>query len=80
MSETSKTDREFLRAALSLASKGEIDHLLYISDVPIPPEDLRGRKCRKKLIYAVTLEAIAHELIGRKYRALVIPAYDYSRV
>jgi DNA integrity scanning protein DisA with diadenylate cyclase activity len=80
MSETTKIDREFLRAALSLASKGEIDHLLYICDVPIAPEDLRGKKCRQKLIYAVTLEAIAHELIGRKYRALVIPAYDYSRV
>ena len=80
MSETSKIDREFLRAALSLASKGEIDHLLYICDVPIPPEDLRGRRCRQKLIYAVTLEAIAHELIAKKYRALVIPAYDYSRV
>jgi len=80
VSETSKIDREFLRAALSLASKGEIDHLLYICDVPIPPEDLRGRRCRQKLIYAVTLEAIAHELIAKKYRALVIPAYDYSRV
>src|SRR5207244_207394 len=38
------------------------------------------RKCRKKLIYAVTLEAIALELKAKKDRALVIPAYDYSRV
>ncbi|MHB8876646.1 MAG: DNA integrity scanning protein DisA nucleotide-binding domain protein [Myxococcaceae bacterium] len=80
MSETSKLDREFLRAALSLAGKAEVDHLLYISDVPIPPEDLRGRQCRKKLVYAVTLEAIAQELISKKHKALVIPAYDYSRV
>ena len=80
MSETHKFDREFLRAALTLAAKAEVDHLLYISDVPIAPEDLRGRQCRRKLIYAVTLEALALELHARKERALVIPAYDYSRV
>jgi diadenylate cyclase len=80
MSEASKFDREFLRAALSLAGKSEVDHLLYISDEPISPEDLRGRKCRRKLIYAVTMEKIAHELENKGFRALVIPAYDYSRV
>src|SRR5687768_3904023 len=80
MSESSKFDREFLRAALALAGKGEVDHLLFISDVAIPPEDLRGRKCRRKLIYAVTAEKIAEEMTAKKNRALVIPAYDYSRV
>ena len=64
MSDSSKFDREFVHAALSLAGKGEVDHLLFISDVAIPPEDLRGRKCRRKLIYAVTAEKIAQELIG----------------
>ncbi|MBI3183595.1 MAG: DNA integrity scanning protein DisA nucleotide-binding domain protein [Myxococcales bacterium] len=80
MSEISKFDREFLRAALSLAGKGEVDHLLYISDTPIPPEDLRGRKARRKLVYAVTTEKLAQELLSTKNRALVIPGYDYSRV
>ena len=80
MSDTSKFDREFLRAALSLASKAEVDHLLYISDTAISPEDLRGRQCRRKLIYAVTSEKLAQELTAEKNRALVIPAYDYSRV
>jgi diadenylate cyclase len=80
MTETSKIDREFLRAGLMLAAKSEVDHLLFISDTPIDPNDLRGRKCRKKLIYAVTNEAIASELKAKKDRALVIPAYDYSRV
>ncbi len=36
MSEGSKFDREFLRAALALGKKSEVDHFLYISDVPIP--------------------------------------------
>src|SRR5262245_5795685 len=81
MSDGSKFDREFLRAALALAGKGEVDHFLYISDTPIAPEDLRGRRCRRKLIYAVTNEKIAEELFAKKKdRALVIPAYDYSRV
>jgi len=80
MSETSKFDREFLRASLALAAKPDVDHLLFISDTPIPPQDLRGRKARRKLIYAVTSEMLAAELTAKKHRALVIPAYDYSRV
>jgi diadenylate cyclase len=79
MSESSKFDREFLRSALSLAARNEVDHFLYICDVPIATEDLRGRPARKKLIYAVTLDKLAQEYTSRKLRALVIPAYDYSR-
>jgi DNA integrity scanning protein DisA with diadenylate cyclase activity len=74
-----KFDREFLKAALALANRAEVDHLLYIADVPIQPADLRGRKCRKKLTYAVTSESIAEEFHKKKEKALVIPAYDYSR-
>lgn len=76
----SRFDREFLRSALNLAGRGEVDYFLYISDTPIAPEDLRGRKARRKLIYAVTSEAHAQELRRKKFQALVIPAYDYSRV
>lgn len=79
MSDTSRVDREFLKAALALASQSEVDHLMYIADTPIAPGDLRGRKCRRKLVYAVTNEAVAAELIARKEKAVVIPAYDYSR-
>jgi DNA integrity scanning protein DisA with diadenylate cyclase activity len=79
MSDASKFDREFLRAALSLAGKGDVDHFLYISDVPIAPEDLRRQLARRKLVYAVTSPPLAHELLARKEKALVIPAYDYSR-
>ena len=79
MSETGRLDREFLRSALTLASQSDVDHLLVIGDTIIPPNDLRGRKCRKKLIYAVTNEALGQELLAKKERAIVIPAYDYSR-
>ncbi len=80
MSDNSRFDREFLKAALQLATNADVDHLLYIGDIPIPPADLRGRRCRKKLIYAVTLDALATDLHAKKERALVIPAYDYSRI
>jgi diadenylate cyclase len=79
MSETTRLDREFLRSALTLASTNDVDHLLVISDALIAPSDLRGRKCRKKLIYAVTSEVIGQELLARKEKTIVIPAYDYSR-
>jgi DNA integrity scanning protein DisA with diadenylate cyclase activity len=79
-SESSRFDREFLRGALALAAKAEVDHFLYICDVPIAAEDLRRRKIRHKLVYAVTAEPIARALQTRRHRALVIPAYDYSRV
>lgn len=79
MSETGRLDREFLKSALTLASQSDVDHLLVIGDTPIPPGDLRGRKCRKKLIYAVTLEPLGQDLLAKKERAIVIPAYDYSR-
>jgi DNA integrity scanning protein DisA with diadenylate cyclase activity len=79
MSDASKFDREFLRTALSLAGKGDVNHFLYISDVPIAPEDLRRQQARRKLVYAVTSDRVAQELLSRKERALVIPAYDYSR-
>ena len=49
MSDLSRFDREFLKTALALANQSEVTHLLYISDTPLAPADLRGRKARKKL-------------------------------
>lgn len=80
MSDPAKFDRDFLRAALQLAAKSEVDHVLYIGDTRIEPADLRGRRCRKKIVYAVTSEQVAADFIAAKEKALVIPGYDYSRV
>lgn len=79
MVDVPKIEREFLKSALSLASRPSVDHLLYISDVQLPPIELRGRKCRKKLIYAVSTETIAEKLTALKEKVVLIPAYDYSR-
>jgi diadenylate cyclase len=79
MSDSSRFDREFLKSALALAGQSEVTHLLFITDTPLSAADLRGRRARKKLVYAVTSEAIAAELQAKKERTVLIPAYDYSR-
>ena len=80
MGELTKFDREFLRTILALASKGEVDHLLYVADHPLSAEELRGRPLKKKLIYAVTQENLAEDLKRKGYPADVIPDNEYSRV
>jgi hypothetical protein len=42
--------------------------------------EIRGRPIKKKLVYAVTSEPLAKELRTKKYAAVVIPGYEYSRV
>jgi diadenylate cyclase len=73
-------DREFIRVSLALAARSEVDRLLVVSDHPLLPQEIRGRPIKRKLVYAVTQEALASQLTGKKYQAVVIPPYDYSRV
>jgi diadenylate cyclase len=75
-----KFDREFVRAALILAAKTEVDRFVIVTDHPLLPAEIRGRPIKKKLVYAVTTEALASQLAARKYQAVVIPPYEYSRV
>jgi len=75
-----KIDREFLRAALALTARGEVDRLLLVSDHPLSPNEIRGRPIKKKLVYAVTSEGIASQLKSKKYTAVLIPPYEYTRV
>jgi diadenylate cyclase len=75
-----KLDREFVRAALTLAARADVDRLLYVSDHPLLPGELRGRPIKRKLVYAVTSETLAGQLGAKKYTAVVIPPYDYPRV
>jgi diadenylate cyclase len=75
-----KLDKEFLRSALALLSRQEVDRLLYVSDHPLSPGEMRGRPVKRKVIYAVTSEGMASQLKAKKYTAVVIPPYDYTRV
>jgi DNA integrity scanning protein DisA with diadenylate cyclase activity len=75
-----KFDREFLKAALALTTRSEVDRLLLVSDHPLSLAEIRGRPIKKKLVYAVTTDGQAHHLKAKKYNAVVIPPYDYTRV
>jgi DNA integrity scanning protein DisA with diadenylate cyclase activity len=75
-----RIEREFVKAALSLAARPEVDRLVYICDTPLATSDLRGRPIKRKLVYAVTSEPLAHQLAARRFSAVVIPPYGYSRV
>ncbi|WP_242394665.1 DNA integrity scanning protein DisA nucleotide-binding domain protein [Anaeromyxobacter oryzisoli] len=75
-----KFDREFLRGALALMSRSEVDRLLYVSDHPLSPAELRGRPIKRKLVYAVTSDGLANQLKAKKYTVVLVPPYDYTRV
>jgi DNA integrity scanning protein DisA with diadenylate cyclase activity len=75
-----KFDREFLRGALVLTGRSDVDKLLLVSDHPLSPAEVRGRPIKKKLVYAVTSEGLANQLKARKYLAVLIPPYDYTRI
>jgi hypothetical protein len=75
-----KFDREFLRGALVLTGRSDVDRLLMVSDHPLSPAEIRGRPIKKKLVYAVTGDGLANQLKAKKYNAVIIPPYDYTRI
>jgi len=75
-----KFDREFLRGALALTARSDVDRLVLVSDHPLSPSEIRGRPIKRKLVYAVTSAAVAKQLQAKKYTAVVIPPYDYTRI
>ena len=42
------TQHEIIRAAVSLATKSSVDHLLYVGDLPLPEETFRGKPRARK--------------------------------
>jgi diadenylate cyclase len=80
MAKTGKTHLDVIRAAIALASKPGVDHLLYVGDLPLPEELFRGKpRARRKLVQAV---------VGASQRALIeaadipvlpLPEYDLGR-
>lgn len=77
--ESTKFDRDFLRSALTLAAKADVDHVLCVSDHPLSPAEMRGRPIKRKLIYGVTDEKLIKQLHAAKYACVRVPHYDYAR-
>jgi diadenylate cyclase len=71
---------EIIKAALTLASKRSVDHLLYIGDLPLPDDAFRGKpKARKKLVQAVVSEAQRAVVESQGVPVVALPQYDLDR-
>lgn len=71
---------EIIRAAMSLAQKRTIDHVLYIGDLALPEEVFRGKpRARKKLAQAVVSEAQRLVVESSGVPVIALPQYDLAR-
>ncbi|MEO5767773.1 MAG: hypothetical protein ABIS92_05435, partial [Polyangia bacterium] len=71
---------ETIKAAVALASKSAFDHLLCVSDHPIPEELFKGHpKARKKLSQAVASTSQRALIEGRGIPVLPVPEFELGR-
>jgi diadenylate cyclase len=74
------THTDIIRAAIGLASKQNVDHLLYVGDLPLPEELFRGKpRARKKLVQAVVGESQREVIASSGVTVLPLPSYDLNR-
>ena len=74
------TQHEIIRAAVALATKSGVDHLLYVGDLPLPEETFRGKpRARKKLVQAVVGISQRELIEASGIPVLPLPDYDLGR-
>jgi len=74
------TQHEIIRAAVALASKSSVDHLLYVGDLPLPEDAFRGKpRARKKLVQAVVGVSQREVIEAAGIPVLPLPDYDLGR-
>lgn len=77
---TGKSQLEIVKAAIALASKPSVDHLLYVGDLPLPEELFRGKpRARKKLVQAVVGQSQRAVVESAGIPVLPLPEYDLGR-
>src|SRR5436190_4731746 len=77
---TGKIHLDIVKAAVALASKPGVDHLLYVGDLPLPEEIFRGKpRARKKLVQAVVGESQRALIEAEGIPVLPLPEYDLGR-
>jgi diadenylate cyclase len=77
---TGKAQLDIIRAAVALASKSNVDHLLYVGDLPLPEEIFKGKpSARKKLVQAVVSPSQRSVLEQSGIPVLPLPQYDLGR-
>jgi len=71
---------ELIMAAVGMAAKKEIDHLLYVGDLPLPEELVKARStARKKLVQAVASEAQRQVIEAMGIPTISLPSFDMAR-
>jgi DNA integrity scanning protein DisA with diadenylate cyclase activity len=74
------TQLQLIRAAIGLLTKPHVDHLLYIGDLLLPEEVLRGKpKARKRLVQAVVSPSQRAVVEATGIPVLPLPEYDLGR-
>jgi len=80
MKRPTEAQTEMIKSALTLASKKPFDHLLYVGDLPLSDELLRGRtQAKKKLAQAVVSEAQRDVVQALGFTVIPLPQYDLGR-
>ena len=71
---------ELILAGAAMAAKKEIDHLLYIGDLPLPEDLVKARStARKKLVQAVASEAQRQVIEAMGIATISLPTFDMAR-
>ena len=74
------TQADVIRAAVALAARPSVDHLLYVGDLALPEELFRGKpRARKRLVQAVVSENQRDVIEASGVRVLPLPDYDLGR-
>jgi DNA integrity scanning protein DisA with diadenylate cyclase activity len=74
------TQHEIIRAAVALSTKKNVDHLLYVGDLPLPEETFRGKpSARKKMVQAVVGISQREVIEAAGIPVLPLPDYDLGR-
>jgi diadenylate cyclase len=77
---TGKAQLDVARAAIALACKPHVGHLLYVGDLPLPEELFRGKpRARKKLVQAVVSPSQREVIEQDGIPVLPLPEYDLGR-
>jgi DNA integrity scanning protein DisA with diadenylate cyclase activity len=80
MAETTvKIDVDLFKAAVTIAKRPDVTHLVWVMDTPMPEELLKARGIRKKLKIATTKENLRGEYAVQGFTVITLPEYPYSR-
>jgi DNA integrity scanning protein DisA with diadenylate cyclase activity len=71
-------EAELIRAAMGIASRRHIARLLYVSDMPLPPQLIRP-SVKKKVVHVVSSLAQREELEEADAKVVLVPGYEMGR-